>query len=52
MREGDTLSIDGSTGEVFLGEVRWCASPVVRYFEGTMSRSTTEAATWCARSTG
>jgi hypothetical protein len=32
-----TLSIDGSTGEVFLGEVAVRPSPVVRYFEGTMS---------------
>jgi pyruvate, orthophosphate dikinase len=33
--EGDTLSIDGSTGEVFAGEVPVRPSPVVRYFEGT-----------------
>ncbi len=31
--EGDTLSIDGSTGEVFLGEVSVQPSPVVRFFE-------------------
>ena len=31
--EGDTLSIDGSTGEVFLGEVPVKPSPVVRFFE-------------------
>ena len=37
VRQGDTLSIDGSTGEVFLGEVPVSPSPVVRYFEGTMS---------------
>jgi len=37
VREGDTLSVDGSTGEVFLGEVAVRPSPVVRYFEGTMS---------------
>ncbi len=37
VREGDTLSIDGSTGEVFLGEVAVRPSPVVRYFEGTMT---------------
>ncbi|MFL6170847.1 MAG: pyruvate, phosphate dikinase [Ornithinibacter sp.] len=37
VHEGDTLSIDGSTGEVFLGEVAVRPSPVVRYFEGTMS---------------
>ena len=37
VRQGDTISIDGSTGEVFAGEVAVHASPVVRYFEGTMS---------------
>jgi pyruvate,orthophosphate dikinase len=31
--EGDVLSIDGTTGEVFLGEVRVVPSPVARYFE-------------------
>ena len=28
------ISIDGTSGEVFLGEVPVVASPVVRYFEG------------------
>ena len=37
VREGDTISIDGSSGEVFAGEVAVTASPVVQYFEGTMS---------------
>jgi pyruvate,orthophosphate dikinase len=32
--QGDTISIDGSTGEIFLGEVEVISSPVVRYFEG------------------
>ncbi|HET6967571.1 MAG TPA: pyruvate, phosphate dikinase [Ornithinibacter sp.] len=36
VNEGDTISIDGSTGEVFLGEVSVKPSPVVRYFEGTV----------------
>jgi len=31
--QGDVISIDGSTGEVFLGEVPVVQSPVVRYFE-------------------
>jgi pyruvate,orthophosphate dikinase len=31
--EGETISIDGSTGEVFAGEVPVVQSPVVRYFE-------------------
>ncbi|MCF8551322.1 MAG: pyruvate, phosphate dikinase [Candidatus Nanopelagicales bacterium] len=33
IREGDTISIDGSTGEVFLGEVPVTASPIVQLFE-------------------
>ena len=36
VNQGDTISIDGSTGEVFLGEVSVKPSPVVRYFEGTI----------------
>jgi pyruvate,orthophosphate dikinase len=31
--EGDTISIDGTTGSVFLGELPVMDSPVVRYFE-------------------
>ncbi|MEV6606502.1 pyruvate, phosphate dikinase [Kutzneria sp. NPDC051319] len=34
VHEGDVISIDGATGEVFLGEVPVVDSPVVRYFEG------------------
>ncbi|MFI6600342.1 pyruvate, phosphate dikinase [Nonomuraea sp. NPDC050536] len=34
VNEGDVISIDGSTGEVFLGEVPVVDSPVVEYFEG------------------
>ena len=33
VREGDVLSIDGSTGEVFLGELPVVPSPVVLYLE-------------------
>jgi pyruvate,orthophosphate dikinase len=33
IHEGDVLSIDGTSGEVFLGEVPVVDSPVVRYFE-------------------
>ncbi|GAA2870280.1 pyruvate, phosphate dikinase [Streptosporangium fragile] len=33
--EGDVISIDGSTGLVYLGEVPVVPSPVVEYFEGT-----------------
>ncbi|MEV4177912.1 pyruvate, phosphate dikinase [Nonomuraea sp. NPDC049709] len=32
--EGDVISIDGTTGEVFLGEVAVVDSAVVEYFEG------------------
>ena len=35
--EGDVLSIDGTSGAVFLGEVAVTPSPVVQYFEGTLS---------------
>lgn len=34
IREGDVISIDGSTGEVFHGAVPVVDSSVVRYFEG------------------
>jgi pyruvate, orthophosphate dikinase len=34
VHEGDTISVDGTTGEVFLGDVPVVDSPVVRYFEG------------------
>ncbi len=34
VHEGDVISIDGSTGEVFLGAVPVTPSNVVRYFEG------------------
>jgi pyruvate, orthophosphate dikinase len=33
LHEGDVISIDGTTGDVFLGEVPVVDSPVVRYFE-------------------
>ena len=34
INEGDVLSIDGTSGNVYLGEVPVAASPVVQYFEG------------------
>ena len=37
IREGDTISIDGTSGDVFLGEVPVVPSPVMRYFEGEPS---------------
>ena len=36
VEEGDLISIDGSTGRVYLGEVAVVPSPVVEYFEGTL----------------
>jgi len=33
IHEGDVISIDGTSGDVFLGEVAVVDSPVVRYFE-------------------
>ena len=36
INEGDVISIDGTSGDVFLGEVPVVDSPVVRYFEGEL----------------
>ena len=36
VHEGDLISVDGSSGLVYLGEVPVVASPVVEYFEGTL----------------
>ena len=39
IHEGDVISIDGTSGDVYLGEVPVVDSPVVRYFEeGTVDR--------------
>ncbi len=35
--EGDVISIDGTTGQVFLGEVPVVPSEVVQYFEGSLA---------------
>ncbi|ROO83695.1 pyruvate phosphate dikinase [Actinocorallia herbida] len=37
IREGDVLSIDGTSGAVYLGEVPVSDSPVVQYFEGALA---------------
>ncbi|MGH3743359.1 MAG: putative PEP-binding protein, partial [Mycobacteriales bacterium] len=37
VREGDVISIDGTSGEVYLGEVAVVPSPVVEYFEGSLA---------------
>jgi pyruvate,orthophosphate dikinase len=36
LHEGDLISVDGSSGLVYAGEVPVVASPVVEYFEGTI----------------
>ena len=41
--EGTVISIDGTSGEVFLGEVPVVASPVVRYFEGDIDPDASDA---------
>jgi pyruvate,orthophosphate dikinase len=37
VNEGDVISIDGTSGKVYLGEVPVQPSPVVQYFEGEVS---------------
>lgn len=37
IREGDVISIDGSSGAVYSGEVPVVPSPVVQYFEGEIA---------------
>ncbi|MDQ1484413.1 MAG: pyruvate, orthophosphate dikinase, partial [Actinomycetota bacterium] len=36
VKEGDVISLDGTSGLVYLGEVPVVPSPVVQYFEGTL----------------
>lgn len=43
IEEGDLISIDGSSGKVYLGEVPVVPSPVVEYFEGRMHAGADEA---------
>lgn len=43
VEEGDLLSIDGSSGKVYLGEVPVVPSPVVEYFEGRMHAGADDA---------
>jgi pyruvate, orthophosphate dikinase len=40
--EGDVISIDGTSGVVYLGEVAVVASPVVEYFEGSLDAGSDE----------
>jgi pyruvate,orthophosphate dikinase len=41
--EGDVISIDGSSGAVYLGEVPVVSSQVVQYFEGKLAPDSAEA---------
>ncbi|MEU1787891.1 pyruvate, phosphate dikinase [Streptomyces sparsogenes] len=43
IEEGDVISIDGSSGKVYLGEVPVVPSPVVEYFEGRMHAGADDA---------
>ncbi|MFE4172606.1 pyruvate, phosphate dikinase [Streptomyces sp. NPDC056909] len=43
VEEGDVVSIDGSTGKVYRGEVPVVPSPVVEYFEGRMHAGADDA---------
>jgi pyruvate,orthophosphate dikinase len=43
VEEGDVISIDGTSGAVFLGEMPVVDSPVVEYFEGTLDPEAEDA---------
>ncbi|GAA2031959.1 pyruvate, phosphate dikinase [Catenulispora yoronensis] len=43
VEEGDVISIDGTSGAVYLGEVPVVASPVVEYFEGRLGADSPSA---------
>jgi pyruvate,orthophosphate dikinase len=43
VEEGDVISIDGSTGAIYLGEVPVAPSPVVEYFEGRLGADSAKA---------
>ena len=43
VEEGDTVSIDGSSGVIYLGEVPVMPSPVVEYFEGRLGADSPRA---------
>jgi pyruvate, orthophosphate dikinase len=42
VRTGDVISIDGTSGAVYVGEVPVVASPVVEYFEGNLDGNSDE----------
>ncbi|MFE9242177.1 pyruvate, phosphate dikinase [Nocardiopsis sp. NPDC006938] len=43
VEEGDVISIDGTSGRVYLGKVPVVDSPVVRYFEGEIDPASDQA---------
>ncbi|QRN79330.1 MAG: pyruvate, phosphate dikinase [Nocardiopsis sp. BM-2018] len=43
VEEGDVIAIDGTSGQVYLGEVPVVDSPVVRYFEGEIDPASDQA---------
>ena len=43
VQEGDVISIDGTSGDVYLGEVAVVPSPVVQYFEGDLDPQAADA---------
>jgi pyruvate,orthophosphate dikinase len=43
--EGDVISIDGTSGVVYIGEVPVMASPVVEFFEGSLDSVSTRTPT-------
>ena len=43
VEEGDVVSIDGSSGAIYLGEVPVAPSPVVEYFEGRLGADSAKA---------
>jgi pyruvate,orthophosphate dikinase len=43
IEEGDVVSIDGSSGKVYIGQVPVVPSPVVEYFEGRMHAGADDA---------
>ena len=43
VKEGDVISIDGTSGAVYLGEVPVVPSPVVQYFEGELDPDADDA---------
>jgi pyruvate,orthophosphate dikinase len=43
IHEGEVISVDGTSGAVYLGAVPVAPSPVVRYFEGELAVSSPEA---------